>query len=199
MPASAPLRPWTPYRRHRLRRGAPGRSASVSTCRRQLRERAFVEITWEIISSWNVLSIGEASNRLQWGNKKRERAFALSLFALWRMLEHHSERDRNELRRRPRGLNLGVAGLDEGVEAAQRHADSAARVPAEIVIVSAADAGYAGRRMAPAGATDGVGRDRRRRELVHEVSADSRIRDVAIDTTLEAEAVVRCVDPNPER
>jgi len=50
------------------------------------------------------------------------------------ILEHHTEGDRDVLQRATVALNLIVPGLDECVEPAQWHADSAASIPAEMIV-----------------------------------------------------------------
>src|SRR5450759_1178457 len=103
--------------------------------------------------------------------KTRESCLALSRFFLGtrrgKPLEHHSERDRNELERYTVALNLVVAGFEEGVEPTQRHLDAAAQVPAELVIRSAAaECRDHDRGVVEARATDQIRCDDLRRDAV---------------------------------
>src|SRR6266496_4566604 len=121
-------------------------------------------------------------------------------FTVFRRSEHYSEGDRNELQRRGiTDLDLVVARLDERIEAAQRHCNSAAYVPAEVVVRSAAEPGKVDSSVVPAGATDRVGRERRRRELVHEIASHAGEVNVTTCTVLQTEAVVGTVNSDPER
>ena len=75
------------------------------------------------------------------------------------VLEHDAERNRHEFDRAAIGLDLGVLGFDECIETAERHADAAADVPAEIILRSAADTGDGASELVPARSTEQVGRD----------------------------------------
>src|SRR5438876_2002983 len=151
---------------------------------------------------WGTIQYRSRRSPVAVRKQKRERAASPSpvFFTVFRRSEHYSKGDRNELQRRGiTDLDLVVARLDERIEAAQRHGDSAAHVPAEVIVRSTAKSGKIDSSVVPAGATDGVRRKRRRRKLVHEISGHAGEVNVTTCAVLQTEAVVRTVDSDPER